>query len=227
MNKTVRFSILSAAMLLFVCRDVMAQISVGVRAGVNFSNFRPNPIDYEPKVGANVALLLNVPLNRYLSLQVEPGFSQRGSKIDLDGQTIVDGAWQRNQIFGKIMLNYIEVPLLLQYKPKIGKFEGIVSFGPELRFRVGPQTIKATVRNYKDGVVKDETTTETDLSKSNVYRAFDYGLTGGAGVAYPLHFGKIFTEARYHLGLREMGPNVELHNRGMSVHVGVLIPLKK
>lgn len=227
MNKTVRFSILSAALLLFVCRDVIAQINVGVRAGVNLSNFRPNLIDYQPKAGLNVALLFNMPFNRYLSLQVEPGFSQRGSKIDLDGQTIVDGAWQRNQVFGKIMLNYLEVPLLLQYKPKIGKFEGIVSLGPEFRFRVGPQTIKATVRNYKDGILIDDTTTETDLSKSNVYRAFDYGLAGGAGVAYPMHFGRIFTEARYHLGLRKMGPNVELHNRGISVHVGVLIPLKK
>lgn len=227
MKKTVQFSVLSAALFLFICQNAFSQINVGVRAGVNLSNFRPNPLDYKPKPGINAALILNIPFNRYLSMQVEPGFSERGSKIDIDGQWLVNGVWQRNEIFGEIMLRYIEVPLLVQYKRRIAKLEGIVSFGPELRFRVGPQTVKATIRNYKDGVLIDETYNEQNVSEANVYRSFDYGLVGGAGAAYPLQFGKIFAEARYHLGLREMGKNVELHNRGMSVHVGVLIPLKK
>lgn len=227
MNKTVRFSILSAALLLFVCQGVVAQVSVGVRAGVNFSNFRPNLIDYKPKAGANVALLLNVPFNRYLSLQVEPGFSQRGSKIDIDGEWLFGGVPKRNEFFGEIRLGYLEIPVLFQYKPRIGKLEGIVSVGPELRFRLGPPTIKATVRDYENGVLVNDTTTKTSLTGRDAYRSFDYGLAGGAGVAYPLPFGRIFTEARYHLGLRKTTTSGELHNRGMSVHVGVLIPLKK
>jgi hypothetical protein len=224
MKKAVRFFLLPA-LLLFVCQNVFAQINVGVRAGVNFSNFRPNPLDYEPKPGINAALLLNVPLNQHLSLQVEPGYSQRGAKIDMDGMWLVDGVWQRTTLSGKISLGYIEVPLLLQYKRRIGKLEGIVSLGPEFRFSVGPQTVKSTNRNYKDRVLVEET--YYDESVSNVYRAFDYGLAGGVGVAYPLSFGKVFAEARYHLGLRELGPNVEMKNRGMSAHIGVLIPLKK
>lgn len=227
MKKTVQFSILSAALFLLICPTALSQINVGVRAGVNLSNFRPNLIDYKPKPGINAALLLNIPFNRYLSMQVEPGFSQRGSKIDLDGMVLIDGTWQKNEVSGKIMLNYIEVPLLLQYKPKIWKLEGIVSFGPEFRFRVGSQTVKATQRQYKDGAVVSETHYDEDMARSNVYRSFDYGLTGGAGAAYPLQFGRVFIEARYHLGLRQLGPNVEMHNRGMSVHAGILIPLKK
>lgn len=229
MKKTVQFSFLSAAILLLLCQNAVAQINVGVRAGVNVSNFRPNVFGYDSKTGLNVALLLNMPINRYLGLQVEPGFSQRGAKLDLDGQFLADGVWQRNQIFGKISTGYLELPLLLQYKPRLGKFEGIVSFGPELRFQVGAQTLKATTRYYKDGVLTEDTYSEYDLdfNQRNGYRAFDFGLTGGAGIAYPLQFGKIFTEARYHLGLRKLSSNSELHNRGMSVHVGILVPLKK
>lgn len=229
MKKSVRISILFTALFLSltICRDVVAQINVGVKAGVNISNFRPNPIAYKPKSGLNAALLLNVPLSRYFSLQMEPGFSQRGAKIDIDAVWVTGNPVRKNQILGEINLGYFELPLLFQYKPKIGKLEGIVSIGPELRFRLGPQTVNATTREYENGVLVSETTTKYDLKQPNGYRPFDYGLTGGAGIAYPLPFGRIFTEARYHLGLRKMSSNVEFHNRGIYIHVGVLIPVKK
>jgi len=220
-------SILFAGLFLFLCRDAIAQISVGVRGGVNISNVRPNPFDFKSKPGVNAALLINIPVNRYLSLQVEPGFSQRGAKVDIDGRWLVDSVWQRSHTFGKILLGYLEVPMLLQYKPQIGKFEGIVSLGPELRFRVGSQKLKSTTQNYKDDELVENTYSEYDLTNPNGYRAFDFGLAGGAGLAYPLKFGRIFTEARYHLGLRKMTTGSDLHNRGMSVHVGVLIPVMK
>lgn len=227
MKMKIPFSILFAVLFLFLVRDAVAQLSVGVRAGVNFSDFKvPIPVKYESKPGVNAALLLNIPFNRYLSLQLEPGFSQRGTKFDIDGQRIVDSAWQKTRFFGEISLGYLEVPILFQYKPRIGKLEGIVSFGPELRFRLGPQKIKATTWNYKDDVLVEDTYSEYDLTNPNGYRAFDFGLAGGAGIAYPLKFGKVFTEARYHLGLRKIS-EADLYNRGMSVHVGVLIPIKK
>lgn len=227
MKKKIPVSILCAVLFLFLVRGAFAQISVGIRGGVNFSNIRaPKPVEYKSKPGVNAALLFNIPFNSYLSLQLEPGFSQRGTKFDLDGQRIVDSAWQKTRFFGEISLGYLEVPILFQYKPRIGKFEGIVSLGPELRFRLGPQKVKATTWNYKDGVLVESTYGEYDLTNPNGYRAFDFGLAGGAGVAYPLKFGKIFTEARYHLGLRKIS-DADLYNRGMSVHVGVLIPVKK
>jgi len=228
MKKIIRLSIFSAALFLFLSHNASSQFSVGLRGGVNLSNFRaPDPIRYDSKVGVNAALLFNVRFNRNFSLQIEPGFSQRGAKLDIDGQWLVDGSWQRTRIFGKILLGYAEVPVLFQYKPRFGKFEGIVSLGPEFRFRLGPQKIKATTRNYKDGALVEDTYAEYDMAGPNGYRPFDFGLTGGAGVSYPFQFGRIFTEARYHYGLRGMTSNSELYNKGISIHVGVLIPIKK
>ena len=227
MKKAIQCSILFAAIFLFLRLDVAAQISVGLRGGVNFSNLRvPTPIEYKSKAGVNAALLFNMPVNRYFSLQVEPGFSQRGAKFDFDAVWLAGPAGQRTRSFGEISLGYVEVPVLFQYKPRIGKFEGIVSLGPEFRFRLGPQKIKSTTQKYQNGVLLEDSYTEYDLTQPNGYRAFDFGLTGGAGVAYPLQFGKIFTEARYHYGLRKMS-DADLYNKGVSVHLGVLIPLKK
>ncbi len=228
MKKMIRSSILSAALFLFICREAFPQISVGLRGGVNLSNFRaPRPVKFDSKAGLNAALLINIPFSRNFSLQIEPGFSQRGSKFDIDGQWNLDSTRQRTHIFGKILLGYVEVPLLFQYKPQFGKFEGIVSLGPEFRFGLGQQKIKSTARTYKDGVLIEDTYTEYDMRQPNGYRTFDFGLAGGAGVAYPLQFGRIFTEARYHFGLRGMTAGSDLYNKGISIHLGILIPIKK
>lgn len=187
MKKTIRFAILSAALFLFLCRDAFSQISAGFRGGVNLSNFRaPRPVKFDSKAGLNAALLINIPFSRNFSLQIEPGFSRRGSKFDIDGQWNLDSTRQRTHIFGKILLGYVEVPLLFQYNPRFGKFEGIVSLGPEFRFSLGQQKIKSTSRTYKDGVLIEDTYTEYDMRQPNGYRTFDFGLAGGAGVAYPL-----------------------------------------
>lgn len=228
MKKMIRFSIISAALFLFLCRDASAQINVGLRGGVNFSNMRvPSPIDYDSKAGINAALLLNIPFHRYFSLQIEPGFSKRGAKFDIDGEWLVGSTRQRTRMFGEILLGYVEVPVLFQYKPRFGKFEGIVSLGPEFRFRLGPQKIKTTTRKYEEGVLVEDTYMEYDLTQPHGYRVFDVGLTGGAGVSYPLQFGKIFTEARYHYGLRKLAANGDVYNKGISIHLGVLIPVRK
>lgn len=228
MKKMIRFSIFSAALFLFLSHNAFPQISVGLRGGVNISSFKaPRPVKFNSKAGLNAALLINIPFSPKFSLQIEPGFSQRGSNFDMDGQWNLDSARQRTHIFGKILLGYVEVPLVFQYKPRFGKFEGIVSLGPELRFSLGPQEIKSTSRTYKDGVLVEDTYTEYDMRQPNGYRTFDFGLVGGVGVSYPLQFGRIFTEARYHYGLRRMTSNSELYNKGVSIHMGILIPIKK
>src|SRR5690606_1928152 len=113
--------------------------------------------DYDTRVGANVALLFNKALNSRLSIQVEPGFSQRGAQYETAGESPLNGSILKSEETGKFRLNFIELPVLLQWKPRIGKLTGIVSVGPELRYRVGHAKLKYTSKITYDGVVsKDE-----------------------------------------------------------------------
>jgi hypothetical protein len=116
---------------------------------------------------------------------------------------------------------------LLQWKPKIGKFEGIVSIGPELRYRIVKMKLKYTSKVTYDNVVTKDESGVVNTAGGFGQRTFDYGLTGGTCIAYPAKSFKIFEEARYHLGLRPLVEELKMYNRGTSFHLGVLVPMGK
>lgn len=214
-------------LILFFYTDSYAQLHVGLRAGVNFANLKPEAVvPFKSKTSANFAVLLNRQLNRSFSIQLEPGFSQRGARYDISGEGLLNGIVLRSESVGKIHLNYIELPILLQYKPKIGRLEGILSLGPEVRLQLGAAKFSYTDKIYYGGVKSMDDSGKTNLGPN--LNNFDYGFTGGLGIAYPFHAFKIFTEARYHLGLRKIYTDgIKIFNRGASVHLGILLPMPK
>jgi hypothetical protein len=218
-----------AAIFLFSCLDAQAQLNVGIRGGVNFANFGPeNVISFKARTRANFAVLFNVPVSPVLSVQIEPGFSQRGAKYDVSSDLLSTGISMKSESYGKISANYIELPLLFQYRPKIGKFEGILSLGPELRFRAGTATLDFVDRHYQDGLLVVDNSGKQSLNANDNFHDFDYGLAGGAGITYPMRTFKIFTEARYHLGFRKIyAEGVNMYNRGASVHIGIMVPVRR
>ncbi|WP_342084779.1 porin family protein [Dyadobacter sp. OTU695] len=228
MKKSTFTHLLIVTFVLLSAVESHAQFKVGVRGGVNVANFKPNAIfDYDNRVGVNVALLFNKTLNSKLSIQFEPGLSQRGAQYDYVTEGPVDGKTMKTEETGKFLLNFIEMPVLVQWKPRIGKFTGIVSLGPEVRYRVGNARQKYTSKITYDGVVSKDESGVVDMQEGFGKRAFDYGIAGGVGVAYPMKSVAVFTEARYHLGLRPVVKSLNMYHRGPSFHLGVLVPLKK
>lgn len=226
MKNSTSLRLLIAALIFVSAAQSQAQYHVGIRAGVNFANFNPGAIfNYDTRIGANVALLFNKTLNSRLSIQVEPGFSQRGAQYETLGEGPLNGLILSNKETGKFRSNFIELPVLLQWKPKIGPLEGIISLGPELRYRVGDMKLKYTSKIVYDGVVTKDESGVVKMNEGYAQRTFDYGLAGGLGVAYPLKSFKIFGEARYHLGLRRLVDDLKTYNRGLSVNLGVLVPM--
>ncbi|GGM74324.1 hypothetical protein GCM10010967_02290 [Dyadobacter beijingensis] len=219
---------LIAVLVLFSNARSLAQYHLGVRAGVNFSNFKPGAFfDYDTRVGANVALLINRPLNKVLSIQLEPGFSQRGARYETLGEGPLNGAILKSEERGKFRFNFIELPVLLQWRPQIGKFTGIVSLGPELRYLAGHVKLKYSSKITYDGVVTKDESGVVNLESGYGKNTFDYGAVGGLGMGYPVKSVTIFGEARYHLGLRRLAEGVKTYHRGPSVHIGVLVPMGK
>ena len=228
---------------LFAGSSSWAQMSVGLKSGVNLSNFSFDEESYDSgfsgdspgfktRTGFNFAVLFNYALTPTMSIQVEPGFSQRGARIDETDETVLSGQRYRIEGKGKVIANYIEMPVLFQYKPQFGKLEGILSFGPELRYLTSPLKFKSTVKTYLNGELVSEEKDNQSLSGNDGIRKFDIGLVAGVGAAYPIGSVKIFGEARYHFGINNLvghfdGNESKLYNRGASINVGVLLPVGK
>ncbi|WP_161597165.1 porin family protein [Dyadobacter flavalbus] len=234
MKKTV----LQLSLLIFCCfstADSWAQLSLGLRTGINFANLAvtdEESFPFKPKSGLSFALLFHLPLGASTAIQIEPGFSQRGGRISTKTNEFINNQQIKADIEGKLLVNYIEMPVLFQYKPKLGKMEGLLSIGPEFRLMTGNLRAKSSSRVYVDGVLITSTSGDESYASGNDTRKFDIGLAGGAGLAYPLGTVKFFAEGRYHLGLANLatpieGGNSKVHNRGASVHIGVLVPVGK
>lgn len=226
MKNFTSFHFLIAALFCSLATQSRAQSLVGLRGGVNFANFKPGEIFYyDSRTGANVALLFNKPLKAGFSIQVEPGFSQRGARYETATEGLLNGSVLRIEEKGSFRMNLIELPILLQWKPTIGNLTGIVSLGPEFRYRVGHARWKYTSKISSGGVVSKDESDIVNLDTGFGEKAFDYSLVGGLGIGYPIKSLTVFGEARYHLGLRSLLEDVKMYHRGPSVSLGVLVPM--
>lgn len=131
MKKTVIF--ISA--LLFIMNVKAQTAHFGVKGGINVSslNIKDNS-SYESKIGLNAGLLAHIHASPNWAIQPEVFYSSEGAKTKVGNSNV------------KINLNYINVPVLLQYMVANGlRFEG----GPQIGFLVNAKTKtdNATVDN--------------------------------------------------------------------------------
>ncbi|MGG7664464.1 porin family protein [Dyadobacter sp. BHUBP1] len=234
---------LSAAACCLISHTAQAQLSLGLKGGVNFSTMNAqnsNISNFEDRIAPNFAVVFNYRLGPAFSIQAEPGFSSRGATVRPNqpepGIIITPGSLYQRTMKGVVKVNYFELPIVAQYRPHLTeKLEAIISAGPEIRFRTGPQKLETTTATYVSGEQKSVVTTTKSYSGNDAVSTFDAGLTAGAGVAYPIGRIKIFLEGRYHLGLYNLASNtddnrsdaVKIHNRGASAVLGVTVPIFK
>lgn len=234
---------LSAVACYLISHTAQAQLSLGLKGGVNFStmNAQNGSIsNFDDRIAPNFAVVFNYRLGPAFSIQAEPGFSSRGATVRPNqpesGIIITPGSPYQRTLKGVVKVNYFELPIVAQYRPHLTeKLEAIISAGPEVRFRTGPQKLETTTATYVSGEKKSEVTITQSYSGNDAVSTFDAGFTVGAGVAYPTGRLKVFLEGRYHLGLYNLASDnnnrgddaVKIHNRGASVFVGVTVPILK
>ena len=108
--------------------DFREKLSFGVKAGVNLSNVydsQGEQFNADPKLGLAAGVFVALPLGKYFGIQPEILFSQKGYK----GSGSILGS---NYSFSYTS-NYIDVPLLLAFKP-ISLITVVV--GPQYSFLV-------------------------------------------------------------------------------------------
>lgn len=230
-----RISFLTFAYLL-LSEKSNAQLSLGLKAGVNLSNLAVETETnnaFNTRIAPTFGVLFNYEISPLLSLQVEPTFSMRGAKLEEEREiTVVNNVTYKIVNQGVTKLNYFELPILGQFRPRLSeKIEAIISLGPEVRFLTAPLKLKATSTTYVNNELVETETSERSLSGDEGIKKFDFGLTAGAGIAYLVGSFKIFAEARYHLGLHNLSHfqnnGSKIHNRGASVFLGITVPIVK
>jgi outer membrane protein with beta-barrel domain len=119
--------------LMLIASLAFGQLSLGLKAGVNISNFSGKDIENVKKsalVGFHAGGLVHLGLGKHFVLQPELLFSTQGAKLSAGG-TETD-----------FKIGYINIPVMLQYEAEGGFY---VEAGPQFGFKASenlPDSIK-------------------------------------------------------------------------------------
>lgn len=159
---------IAVVIILSVSMVAAQQTHFGLKAGVNIASANVSPgSDYNGKAGLHVGGLAHIHLNKNFAIQPELVYSMQGGERDDDR---------------KLKLNYINIPLLVQYMTDNG-FR--LQTGPQLGLLVSAKTKLGDVEvNWKDN-----------------FSSTDFSWAFGAGYLFPEGFG---VDARYNLGISDV-----------------------
>ncbi len=172
-----------------------AQVSVGVKAGLNLANLGGDVEDTDMRPSFHVGGYLNYALSEALSLQPELLFNSVGAKSSYDDPDF-------GSVDETIKLSYISIPVNLQY-----------SFGV-VNIHTGPQF--SFLLSAKDEYEADGASDEVDIKDSMK------GLDLGWGIGLGANFGKLNATARYTLGLSNIADSddADIKNNVIQISLG-------
>ena len=197
--KKLRFT--AVVIMLAVVTAVSAQVSLGIKGGVNMSNlvYDDEVDDKNPKIGFNIGLAADIDFAPNVGLQTGLFFSTKGFKYESGSLEYTEN------------LNYLQLPVHLAYKVD-------VTPGTRVVLHAGPYAA------YGVGGSRDRDGNLVDISVDNIfgdgtyqYKPFDAGLGLGVGA----EFGAFLVDLGWDMGLvnisnRDNG-NVKNQNAYLSV----------
>jgi hypothetical protein len=156
----------------------------GIKAGVNVSSVDiTNGEDFASKAGLHLGGLAHIHITQHFALQPELVYSMQGGK---DGNE-------------KLKLNYINVPVLVQYMTQEG-----------LRLQTGPQLGFLTSAKSKID--------DVEIDQKDDLNSFDFSWTFGAGFLFPSGFG---IDARYNHGISNISDDNSFEARNRVFQFGL------
>lgn len=146
--------------------DLRSKLSYGIKAGLNLSNVydtKSEDFNVDPKFGFVTGVFVAIPIGKYLGLQSEILFSQKGYKASTTYLGIVDYEFKRTS-------NYIDLPLLISFKPT-----------ELLTFVAGPQ-ISYLIKQIDEVTNGDITDQQVDDFKNDNLRKNTLCFLGGIDI---------------------------------------------
>jgi Outer membrane protein beta-barrel domain len=239
-KKQIKSSRIVALLLTFMLMSVgvNAQFSVGAKGGLNFcrwlgikdyynSDFRSLP---RIKINSSAGLVFQYDLGGSLSLQAELLYLQKGVSYKGKGEvTYFLSSPEKEKVVAtyRMTLDYIEIPLLLQWKKIQGeKFGLFLTGGSSLGYGLSTyQQSTATVRGFTSRYTRNYSFSDQGLRK------LDFSAVLGVGLSYHHScFGDLFMELRAMHSLRNVNADEgeqRLYNQGLGYTVGFVKRLRR
>lgn len=188
-------------------------VRFGIKAGGNSAYFSEQKFGINTQqLGFHAGAFVNIPLSKHFSLQPEVLYNQMGAKDVISSTETDNGVTNvKTKEEGRVKMNYISVPLMLQMRPT-EKF--YVEAGPEFSYFINGKTKgERSVASTTGGVTTTTTSSNTeDIDKDQINK-FNFGL--GLGLGYDIT-SNIGISARYVNSLTKIDksrPAAENNNR--------------
>ncbi|WP_165871577.1 porin family protein [Flaviaesturariibacter flavus] len=189
-----KWLLLSAA--LFSAQAVFAQFHFGVKGGVNLSKVEGQSFKEGFNTGYHLGGFAEIGLGKKFGIQPEVLFNQYQSRYDTSFRQVYSNAFS-DATSGNVKLNYLSIPILLNYK-----------LGSVFSLQAGPQ--------FGVLINKDENLLQNG---SNAFKRGDFSLLGGAQIA----LSKLRFSGRYAVGLNninDIGTTSKWKNQAIQLSVG-------
>lgn len=179
-------------------------IRFGIKGGANSAQFSEQQLSANnQKIGFNAGAFVNIPLSKQFSLQPEVLYNQLGAKSVLSSKEVTTGATTvKTQRDFKTTLNYISVPVMVQFKP----FDNFyVEAGPEFSYFIdGKNKGETTVTSTTGGIATTKRNSVSETINKDDINKFNFGLGLGLGYYFTPNIG---INARYVNSLTKIDKN--------------------
>lgn len=190
-----KFKLSLLALFVFLAQASIAQFSVGIKGGANIIKVDGKSFNDEFKYGYHLGGFVSFGIGGRFSLQPEVLFNQYQTKTDSSFKNIYQNAFSGEN---NIKLNYLSIPLLLNYK--LGSLLSLQA-GP--MFSILMDQNKNILENGQDAFKKGE-----------------FSMLGGAQIS----LGKIKLNGRYVVGLNNINDidnQDKWNNQGFQLSLGL------
>ena len=216
-----------ATLLLSAAQPLAAQeIVYGYQAGLTFSTFAGEDVDFDNRTGFVTGGFARLPLTDLFSLQAELAFVHKGGH-KTEYTTALDPPQSVNF---KRNFDYLEIPVLLNYRaptPERANATVTAHAGPTFAVLLRSQL-------HEDGQFRGAARHERTLDVREHTGAIDVGFAFGAGVDIELAGGALFINGRYTMGLltaysqdedgQAARADMEMKNRTIAIFTGFSYP---
>jgi hypothetical protein len=168
---------------------------IGIKGGANIVKIGGESFNDEFKFGYSLGGFAEINFTKEWGIQPELLWNQSKTTTSTSFQQIYEGVAGQD-----ITLNYLNIPLLLTYRPV-----------PILSLQAGPQF--GILLNQTDNLFENG---------QNAFKSGDFSLLGGA----QLNLGGFRAGARYFIGLNninDLGSQDKWKNQGFQLYVGIRI----
>jgi len=192
-----KFSVLMVCVL--IAQASMAQFHIGVKGGTNITKVDGQSFGQEFKYGYHLGGFAEIGLGKKWAIQPEVLFSQYQTTIDSTFSHVYQNAVDFSS-YKDVKLNYLSIPLLLNYK--VGKL---------LTLQAGPQY----------SILMDQNKNLFENGQS-AFKNGDFSMTGGASI----NLGGLRLVGRYIVGLSNLSDVSDQNkwkNQGFQLSVGLAL----